>query len=505
MMDDEKKNAESPPDEPSESGETSLKGKGWDILVGGEGNAAEFGGDDPFDMNATPDDDEADSVLMMSAETEAAAPVPAEAYYDRGKGAEGAVPHEEADAEPPPRDLSPDELGAVAYGVPNERGVIELPPLGEGMPAASSGSLDDLGPTPPSAVETPAPALDDLGPTVPEGLVTDEPLPFGEGGVPFGESEGTFGGPTPVTPAPATAYVPPTSNTGEEAPIPVAAALPTAYARVDDPFADSWAPVDRGPELAADKEIQTKLVTQERVDALWEEINRVYEVVVNDVRGYFSSTEAALADLKKARELLMAGYDNFDNAEQLVMRVKARLRLEEKVRQWARTRGTWIAVYLIIWLLLLSSMSIVTFQIQEALRTQGLVPDWMAATILPGLFGGLGGVIGALWVLITHIAKKRDFDPIHTSWYITNPFLGFALGVVTYLILLVSSGLMNTSTTMAQIASNQTSPLIYALCVIVGFNQNVLWALVDRVIKAIIPPDEDKATVEESAVGQPDI
>jgi hypothetical protein len=38
----------------------------------------------------------------------------------------------------------------------------------------------------------------------------------------------------------------------------------------------------------------------------------------------------------------------------------------------------------------------------------------------------------------------------------------------------------------------------------VGFNQNVLWALVDRVIKAIIPPDEDKSTVEESAVSQPD-
>ena len=496
--------------------ENSLAGKGWDILVGGEENAAEFGGDDPFDLNASPDDSEADSVLMMSADMPPSEPVPDEAYYDRGKGAEGAVPYEGAVGETPTK--------ASSYGVPNANGVIELPPLGEEAPVGTE-SLNDLGPTPPSSVDmgglkdmgpttpedlvTPEPLpYDESGePTTPESLVTDEPLPFGEGSAPFGGESEPFGETAPE--AQPAAYTPPTVGEaiGEEEPAPggmAFAALPSAYSRPDDPFADSWTPRDTGPELAADKDIQEKLVTQERVDALWDEINSVYAVAVNDVRGYFSSTESALADLKKARELLMAGYDNFDNAEQLVMRVKARLRLEEKVRQWARTRGTWIAIYLILWLLLLSSLSIITFQLQEAIIAQQLVPDWMAATILPGLFGGLGGVVGALWVLITHISKKRDFDPIHTSWYITNPFLGFALGVITYLILLVSSSMMNTSTTITDIAANPTSPIIYALCVIVGFNQNVLWALVDRVIKAIIPPDEDKATVEESAVSQPD-
>ena len=512
MMDDEQtKDGASQEDSGATGGadENSLAGKGWDILVGGQDNAAEFGGSDPFDLNAAPDDSEADSVLMMSASAPPAESVPDEAYYDRGKGAEGAV---EGAVSPP--------SGAATYGVPNTNGVIELPPLGEAAPA-TAGSLDDLGPTPPSSID--AGGLNDMGPTIPEdlvtpeplpydesgqpttpeGLVTDEPLPFGEGGSPFGESEEPFGEAAPA--AQPAAYIPPMGSEEEPAPGGMAyAALPSAYARPDDPFADSWKPADTGPELAADKEIQAKLVTQERVDALWDEINSVYAIAVNDVRGYFSSTESALADLKKARELLMAGYDNFDNAEQLVMRVKARLRLEEKVRQWARTRGTWISVYLILWLLLLSSLSIITFQLQEAITAQQLVPSWMASTILPGLFGGLGGVVGALWVLITHISKKRDFDPIHTSWYITNPFLGFALGVITYLILLVSSSMMNTATTITDIASNPTSPIIYALCVIVGFNQNVLWALVDRVIKAIIPPEEDKATVEESAVGQPD-
>lgn len=521
MMDDDQRNDGTPQDESSAVGgegtadENSLAGKGWDILVGGEENAAEFGGDDPFDLNAEPDDSEADSVLMMSADMPPGESVPDEAYYDRGKGAKGAVPYEGEVSAP---------AGSAAYGVPDTNGVIELPPLGEEAPPPAA-SLDDLGPTPPSSMD--AEGLKDMGPTTPddlvtpeplpydesgeptspEGLVTDEPLPFEESEAPFGGSEEPFGEASPA--AQPAAYSPLTEGeaTGEEEPAPggmAFAALPSAYSRPDDPFADSWKPADTGPELVADKDIQAKLVTQERVDALWDEINAVYAVAVNDVRGYFSSTESALADLKKARELLMAGYENFDNAEQLVMRVKARLRLEEKVRQWARTRGTWIAVYLILWLLLLSSLSIVTFQLQVAIIAQELVPEWMAATILPGLFGGLGGVVGALWVLITHISKKRDFDPIHTSWYITNPFLGFALGVITYLILLVSSSMMNTTTTISDIASNPTSPIIYALCVIVGFNQNVLWALVDRVIKAIIPPEEDKATVEESAVGQPD-
>ena len=62
------------------------------------------------------------------------------------------------------------------------------------------------------------------------------------------------------------------------------------------------------------------------------------------------------------------------------------------------------------------------------------------------LFGGMGATIGALWVLNKHIVKKRDFDPIHTPWYVTNPFMGLMLGIITYLVVRVGSvGVINLS------------------------------------------------------------
>ena len=43
------------------------------------------------------------------------------------------------------------------------------------------------------------------------------------------------------------------------------------------------------------------------------------------------------------------------------------------------------------------------------------------------------------------------------------------------------------------------SPGLYALCVIVGFNQNVLWSLVDRVVDAILPGVDSASTIEDAA------
>ena len=156
------------------------------------------------------------------------------------------------------------------------------------------------------------------------------------------------------------------------------------------------------------------------------------------MRGYYGTTEQAIADLKKAREYLLAGTQYYDNAERLVVEVRARLRLEEKVRQWSQTRGTWLGFYLVLWLVALSLASLLTGRI-DALASQGILPTFLVQTWLPGLFGGLGGVVGALWVLVKHIAVRRDFDPQNTPWYIVNPIMGVAMGVVTYFVLWVSS------------------------------------------------------------------
>lgn len=424
---------------------TSLRGRGWDILVGGEEYAAMMGGADPFDMG-TPDDVEVDAILRAGAGAtpRGEEPPPEEAFWDRGRGGEAAEPlPAETPGGPPPRDLSPEELGYVPT---------------QPQPIAGPGAA------PSTPIEVPPLSFEEM--LAPPAGLAGAPTPARSETIPFGEMAG---GTVPAV---------------------MPAAVP--YTRIYDPFERTARPPQPSePELEADKDLSEKLITQERLDALWNEINETYSLAISGVRGDFRTTESALADLKKAREMLLAGTENFDNAEELVKRVKARLRLEEKVRQWSRTRGTWLAIYLVVWLLLLSTLSLLTNRIDAI--AQQFVPAWMAASFLPGLFGGLGGVVGALWVLIKHIARERDFDPLHTPWYVTNPFLGFALGVITYLLLRASGGLLGADPQVLE----GTAPGLYALCVIVGFNQNVLWALVDRIIKTILPAEEVKPATEE--------
>jgi hypothetical protein len=215
-------------------------------------------------------------------------------------------------------------------------------------------------------------------------------------------------------------------------------------------------------------------------------------MVVNDVRGHFKTTEQAISELRKARELLLSGKENFDNAEQLLYAVKARLRLEEKVRQWSATRGVWLCVYLVLCLLLLSLGSTVTTKVND-LVTYFNLPPWMGETYFPALMGALGGVIGALWVLLKHTTYKRDFDPIHTLWYASNPFMGGALGTVTYFIVRGGGGVVTGILSGADFKMTPEVQLsLYAVCVVVGFNQNILWELIDRFVKTVFPRKEEE-------------
>lgn len=488
--------------EDSEPSESELSGKGWEILVGGKDNPFALGGSDPFDLadasrsagNAQPDQ-----------------PTRSVSQPSRSPAA------------PPPRDLSPEELGYQPPAVQPE----PVPSLDEMLSGLSEAAASSA----PAPEESAPPAIPGLsaGVTVtPVGSAMTEFPPVSTPGVeavPSGEAsttpsiievQPTSGEPVPASPPTGGPVAPPDGQTPEDVmtgPVAPAAGpilstpatppwpVPQSVS-IHDPFAslEEQQQEEECPDLAPDAALAKALITQERIDALWNEINETYDLVVNDVRGHFNTTQQALKHLKKARELLLSGPENFDNAEQLVKEIKSRLRLEEKVRQWSGTRGAWLATYLVMWFVLLSLSSLATNHVAK-IAVQ-LVPDWMVATWLPGLFGGLGGVIGALWVLNKHITKVRDFDPIHTMWYITNPILGIALGVVTYLIVqgggwigakIASSGdfVMTPALTVALIV----------LCVIVGFNQNVLWALVDRFVKTVIPTqEEDEQAVTDKAL-----
>lgn len=486
----------------------SLEGKGWDILAGGEGHASDVGGDDPFDVGSegttpsadnpfaeterataagadnpfdepvgaslisgseNPFDDSATSEVLDSghgtARPEGGAP---EAYGDWGRGGERAGT---VSGEPEPRDLSPEDLGYVPGAEPVSGAAASSRPVPEmGDFYAMGEEASSQPPVTPGAVPS----------------TTGTPLSDGV--------EVSIGG-QPSDSAQPSRFATPTAS---------AQSAVDARAQLYDPFAPVGEPPvygDPGEDLPLDSSLGPQLVTPERVDALWDEINTVYEAVVKDVRGHFRSTEDLLAELKKAREYLLSGLENFDNAEVIVKRVKARLELEEKVRGWSRTVGTWIAVYLVAWLATLVLLVMINRPVVEVFMR--LMPRDMAAAYVPALWGALGGVLGGLWVLIEHTARKRDFDPIHTRWYVLNPFMGMGLGVVMYALFqmgVVFGGIGTGQPAPQPVDITESTPwLLYGFCLVIGFQQNVLWDLLDRLLGFIRNDNtsEDSETLAE--------
>jgi hypothetical protein len=470
------------PQPEDESDDLSIAGKGWDILVGGQENLAASGGEDPFDLTPR------DNVIEMKALSDIAA--------------EGATATDVSD-------LSPEEMKAMKTASPAPPQLIAE----KGLPDLSPEQLNNL--TDEALQKAAAPLLTEVGEDLeapPEETGALTPLDMDElTGEPTIEDEGDkvaqlfdelseSGTPPPEAPSKAELMgVEPRRVGPQNAPTVIEAMGPSGFFstdRDDVPIASPHADIAK-EELQPNEDIANMLVTPERISALWGEIDKLYDTVVEDVRGDYKSTEKSLADLQRAREFLLAGRNYFDEAEELIMAVRARLRLEEKVQTWSRKYGTLIGIYLVIWLVGMSAFSLIIAPLQDAITVQYGVTEFLAGTILPGLFGGLGGVVGAIWVLIKHTARERNFDPLHRSWYFFNPLMGVALGVLTY-ILSYGGGLLFSIGTGTAAFDPSESVAVYGICAIVGFRQNVFWKLIERVAGGVFGSDDDDNTAERS-------
>ena len=484
----------------------NLEGKGWDILAGGEEHAKQAGGDDPFDQADSPAasgdnpfDEPVGAGLTTGGEnpfdagaTEAALSGPSSAYGDWGRGGDNPAMGRRPtpSTAPEPRDLKPEDLGY--RGDTGPLSTVATQPLGAprdlspddivySSGSTSGASADDeiiTGSEPTTSSSSEAP---------PQRLVTPSSAPAVTG-ISAGVEVSLAG----------TASSAGGTQLEEQSRFATpSAAVPVIESQIYDPFAGAGEPPiltsDPSSDLAIDPGLGQTLVTPERINSLWDEINAAYNEAVSEVRGHFQSTEKLLANLKNARELLMAGIEHYDNAEVLVKRVQAKLQLEDKVRVWSRTIGTWIAVYLVAWLIALLLMVMIQRNVLDVFEQ--LMPVDMAAAYIPALWGGLGGVLGGLWVLIEHTTRKRDFDPIHTRWYVLNPFMGMGLGVVVYA--LFQMGVIVGGSGTGQVPTEPMSItegnrwFLYGICLVVGFQQNVVWDLLDRVV-SIIRPSKDK-------------
>ena len=238
-----------------------------------------------------------------------------------------------------------------------------------------------------------------------------------------------------------------------------------------------------------DEFILNLLVTNDRIEQLWTRIDRAEMLAVADENSLPGQRAENFENLKAARNLILGGRKNYEDALRYVMEVESDLHYAGRVRHWSSTWATGILAYNIFWLALLVFGYTQTNRVVVAIVDAGLIDKNFGLTVwLAILSGGLGGVVKAFFSLVTHVTKQ-DFDTQHRIWYWTSPIIGSVLGI--FVIFFSQLGLTSIGTGVG--TSLNASLVVYSLAWIIGYNQNILLELIDRVKETLLPDKKDKA------------
>ena len=233
-------------------------------------------------------------------------------------------------------------------------------------------------------------------------------------------------------------------------------------------------------DLYASDEMLALLVPDERIEALWNQIDNLEEQAIMDPSSDQDDIHSNLSKLQDARNYLLAGRRHYEDSEAMLGEVEARLSYKARVRRWSYTWGLVILVYSVLCLVALwAGASRINTLVTPASEIYGI---GMQPLLITAIIGSLGGVTGAIYSLWVHVAKKQDFDRQHLMWYLTNPIMGGVLGLFVFLVFHAGISIFSAR---SELLSNSIL-LLYTVAWLSGFQQNVAYHLVDRAIKAVL-------------------
>jgi len=245
-------------------------------------------------------------------------------------------------------------------------------------------------------------------------------------------------------------------------------------------------PVEAVPE---DEQMLDRLITGERIEQLWARIDAAEKAAVDDDKSLPKQRALNLENIRTARNLLLGGRKNYENALRYVAEVESDVRYAERVRHWSVTWGTGILLYNVLWLALLALGYAMSNRVIVPFVDTGLVDSAFGVTMwVTILTGGLGGVVKSLFSLVAHVSKQ-DFDTQHLHWYWTSPLIGAVLGIFV----IFFSNLALTSLGTGVGTSLNTTLVVYTLSWIIGFQQNLVLELIERTKKMIFPDKKDES------------
>jgi len=257
---------------------------------------------------------------------------------------------------------------------------------------------------------------------------------------------------------------------------------------------------EQDEEQVAKDEMVEMLVTEDVLLHLWDRADVAQNQVMEQVNT-LSIARQMLDHIQSARNELMGGPENYEEAERFVNEVDYRVSLSKKLAEWSIKHVVLIYIYETVWAVAL--LLLLTLYLGENAFASSQADGTSIMTYLVGsmIWGGFGGVIGAILSLVKHIAQAQDFDKQHTWWYINSPPIGIAMGAFIFLIM--QGGLLSITGNVESI----TSPIvIYILAGLAGYQQNVFTDLIKRLMKVFEIQDskEDEEKPPEIKSSKPE-
>lgn len=219
------------------------------------------------------------------------------------------------------------------------------------------------------------------------------------------------------------------------------------------------------PTETSDQALLATLVNDERIQRLFDQIEALQDRLAEEVWGDRSSADVYQQELLQASSLLLQSRENYDDARAIVYRVRTDLNRQRKVEADVNKFRPSLHLYYLGWVIALGVLALLKALFAGVAEAVGV--GIVASLYYPTLLGVAGALLSGFLTLERHTTKLRDFDPIHISWYLFNPLLGGAMGVLMFLLASIANEDLFQDT-----ASAAEKAIAYLLCVVAGMNQN---------------------------------
>ncbi len=249
---------------------------------------------------------------------------------------------------------------------------------------------------------------------------------------------------------------------------------------------------DHAHEHKADPKLVARLVPEDKIEALWIRADKARQGV-NEHISTITIAQKMLDYIQTARNEMLGGQSNYEEAERYINEVEYRIALNKRLKDISKGYVAWLYGYEIFWAVVF--LGILILYLGTAAFESTAAESTARITYMIGsmVWGGLGGVIGALLSLVKHISIEQDFDKQHTWWYIHSPLMGVGTGAVVFLFMHV--GLNSIIGPNGEISSPF---VIYVLAWLSGYQHNIFTDLVKRMMKTLMGDDKKDETMEDN-------